>query len=79
MECSRTSIYRALSIFESDNPQTGEIMKKEGKFVIPEDYKRLSSEIVKLKKELAQERLRGMAALFVRYGACGCDIRPSLY
>lgn len=54
-------------------------MKKEGKSVIPEDYKRLSSEIVKLKKELAQERLRGMAALFVRYGACGCDIRPSLY
>lgn len=80
MRCSRTSIYRALSIFESDNPQIAEIMKKEGKSVIPEDYKRLLSEIAKLKKELAQERLRGdFYAEMVEFGkdVYGLDLKKA--
>ena len=33
-------------------------MKKQGKDVTPEDYKKLQEEIAILKKDLAQERLR---------------------
>lgn len=42
-------IYRALE---------AELMKKQGKDVTPEDYKKLLEELSSLKKALAEERLR---------------------
>lgn len=56
--CSRSTIYRALSIFEAVNPKLSETMKKQGQNVKPDDYKKLLEEIAKLKKNLAHERLR---------------------
>lgn len=55
---NRRSVYYALTIFEQENPQQAELMKKQGKDVTPEDYKKLQEEIAILKKDLAQERLR---------------------
>ena len=55
---SRSRVYRALTIFEVDNPQKAAMMKKQGKEVTEEDYKKLLGEIASLKKDLAQERLR---------------------
>ena len=55
---SRCSVYYALTTFEEENPQQAELMKKQGKDVTPEDYKKLQEEIAILKKDLAQERLR---------------------
>jgi hypothetical protein len=52
------SVYYALTTFEEENPQQAELMKKQGKDVTPEDYKKLQEEIAILKKDLAQERLR---------------------
>lgn len=53
-----TTIHYWISIFEAENPQMAEQMKKQGKEVTPEDYKNLLREIAELKKSLAQEKLR---------------------
>ena len=42
----------------NDNPLEAELMKKQGKDVTPEDYKKLLEELSSLKKALAEERLR---------------------
>lgn len=55
---TRSSIYRALSTFERENPKEAELMKKQAKDVTPEDYKKLQQEIALLKKDLSHERLR---------------------
>ena len=55
---SRSRIYKALTTFEQENPQQVELMKKRGKDVTPEDYKKLREEIAILKKDLTRERLR---------------------
>lgn len=55
---SRSRVYKALTTFEQENPQQAELMKKQGKDVTPDDYKKLQEEIAILKKDLAQERLR---------------------
>lgn len=55
---SRSRVYKALIIFEQENPQEAELMKKQGKDVTPDDYKKLQEKIAILKKDLAQERLR---------------------
>jgi len=55
---SRSSIYRIISTFERENPLEAELMKKQGKDVKPEDYKKLLEELSSLKKALAEERLR---------------------
>ena len=55
---SRSSIYRALATFEKENPEQAALMKKQGKDVTPEDYKKLQEEIATLKKDLTRERLR---------------------
>ena len=55
---SRSRVYKALTTFEQENPQQVELMKKRGKDVTPEDYKKLREEIAILKKDLTRERLR---------------------
>lgn len=52
------SVYNFLRIFEAENPQIAEEMKKQGKAVTPEDYAKLKKEIASLKKELSTEKLR---------------------
>lgn len=52
------TLYRWIRTFEAENPQMAEQMKKQGKEVTPEDYKKLLQEITELKKSLAQEKLR---------------------
>lgn len=52
------SVYNFLRIFEAENPQIAEEMKKQGKDVTPEDYAKLKKEIASLKKELSTEKLR---------------------
>lgn len=47
---SRGSVYYALTTFEEENPQQAELMKKQGKDVTPEDYKKLQEEIAILKR-----------------------------
>lgn len=58
LNLNRSRIYYALTTFEQENPQQAELMKKQGKDVTPEDYKKLQEQIAILKKDLAQERLR---------------------
>lgn len=55
---SRSSIFRIITTFEDENPQEAELMKKKGKDLTPEDYKKLLEELSSLKKALAEERLR---------------------
>ena len=55
---SRSRVYKALTTFEQENPQQVELMKKRGKDVTPEDYKKLREVIAILKKDLTRERLR---------------------
>ena len=38
---SRVTLWRILTKFERENPQAAELMKRQGKDVTPEDYKRL--------------------------------------
>ena len=57
---SRSSIYRIIATFERENPLEAELMKKQGKDVTPEDYKKLLEELSSLKKALAEERLRAV-------------------
>ena len=53
-----SSLYQWIRKFEAENPQMAEQMKKQGKEVTPEDYKKLLQEIAELKKNLAHEKLR---------------------
>lgn len=55
---ARTTIYQWIRTFEAENPQMSEQMKKQGKEITPDDYKKLLQEISDLKKSLAQEKLR---------------------
>lgn len=55
---SRSRVYKALTTFEQENPQQVELMKKGGKGVTPEDYKKLQEQIAILEKDLTRERLR---------------------
>ena len=57
-EMSRSNVYYIMSTFERENPLEAELMKKQGKDVTPEDYKKLLEELSLLKKALAEERLR---------------------
>lgn len=42
-----------MSTFELENPLDAELMKKQGKDVTPEDYKKLLKELSSLKEALA--------------------------
>ena len=55
---SPTTVWRLLRTFEAENPQLSEQMKKKGKDVSPEDYRKLLTEINSLKAELKKEKLR---------------------
>lgn len=55
---SPTTVWRLLRTFEAENPQLSEQMKKKGKDVSPEDYRKLLTEINNLKAELKKEKLR---------------------
>ena len=55
---SPTTVWRLLRTFEEENPQLSEQMKKKGKDVSPEDYRKLLREINNLKAELKKEKLR---------------------
>lgn len=52
------TIYRYLHTFEEENQKLVEQMKKQGPNIIPEDYKKLQEEVLRLKCELKRERLR---------------------
>ena len=52
------TIYRYLHTFEEENPKLVEQMKKQGPNIIPEDYKKLQEEVLRLKCELKREKLR---------------------
>jgi len=69
---SRGSVYRALAIFESQNPQEAELMKKQSKDIRPDDYQKLVNELSCLKEELAKERLR--ADFYEEMVAFGKDV-----
>lgn len=55
---SRWSVYNYLRIFEAENPQVAEQMKKRGTDITPEDYKKLQEENARLQSELKREKLR---------------------
>ena len=52
------TIYRYLHTFEEETPKLVEQMKKQGPNIIPEDYKKLQEEVLRLKCELKREKLR---------------------
>ena len=52
------TIYRYLHNFEEENPKLVEQMKKQGPNIIPEDYKKLQEEVLRLKCELKRAKLR---------------------
>ena len=52
------TIYRYLHTFEEENPKLVEQMKKQGPNIIPEDYKKLQEEVLRLKCELKRAKLR---------------------
>ena len=52
------SVWRKIRIFEAENPELAEKMKKQGKEITPQDYKDLVNEVAELKKQLKTERLR---------------------
>lgn len=77
---SRGSVYYILATFEKENPQQAALMKKQGNDVTPEDYKKLQEEIARLKKDLAQERLRAdFYEEMVEFGkdAYGIDLKKA--
>ena len=79
-EMSRSNIYYIMSTFERENPLEAELMKKQGKDVTPEDYKKLLKELSSLKKALAEERLRADFYLeMVAYGeeVYGIDLKKA--
>ena len=55
---SRNAVFVILRTFASENPQIAEEMKKSGKGVTPADYESLKQEVLKLKGQLAHEKLR---------------------
>lgn len=59
LSVSHRFVYRALTIFESENPEEAKFMKQQGKELSSEERNELLQEIAKLKKALSEERLRG--------------------
>ena len=55
---SKNALHSWIRTFEAENPQMCEQMKKQGKEITPDDYKKLVQENLELKKQLSQERLR---------------------
>lgn len=55
---SKSTVFRWIRNFEAENPQMCEQMKKQGKAVTPEDYKKILRENMELRKLLSQEKLR---------------------
>ena len=55
---ARSNVYRKIRTFETENPELAEKMSKNGKEIIPEDYKKMLQEMAELKKQLKAERLR---------------------
>ena len=55
---SKSTVFRWIRNFEMENPEMCEQMKKQGKAVTPEDYKKILRENLELKKQLSQEKLR---------------------
>ncbi len=55
---SKSTVFRWIRIFETENPQMCEQMKKQGSSVTPDDYKKILRENLELKKQLSQEKLR---------------------
>lgn len=58
MGIARSSIHYKIRNFEAENPELAEKMKKQGKEIMPEDYKKLLQEVAELKKQVKSERLR---------------------
>lgn len=56
--CSKATIYRILRTFEAETPQIVEQMKKRSEKILPEDYKALREELLKVKSELKKATLR---------------------
>lgn len=54
----RSSIYRILRTFAASNPEKALEMRKQGKDVVEDDYKRLQAENARLQGELKREKLR---------------------
>ena len=52
------TLHRWIRTFEDETPELSSLMRKNAKEITPSDYKSLQAEISKLKKELADERLR---------------------
>ena len=52
------TLHRWIRTFEHETPELSSLMRKNAKEITPSDYKSLQAEISKLKKELADERLR---------------------
>lgn len=55
---SPSTVWRIIRTFEAENPQLSEEMKKKGKDVSPEDFRKLLAEVNNLKAELKKEKLR---------------------
>lgn len=55
---SPSTVWRIIRTFEADPPQLSEEMKKKGKDVSPEDFRKLLAEVNNLKAELKKEKLR---------------------
>jgi transposase len=70
------TIYRYLHTFEEENPKLVEQMKKQGPNIIPEDYKKLQEEVLRLKCELKREKLR--ADFYEEMVAFGKDAKRQL-
>ena len=49
---SPSTVWRIIRTFEAENPQLSEEMKKKGKDVSPEDFRKLLAEVNNLKAEL---------------------------
>ena len=52
------TLHRWIRTFEHETPELSALIRKNGKEITPSDYKSLQAEISRLKKELADERLR---------------------
>lgn len=55
---SESTFYRIIRTFGAENPQLSEQMKKKTSDVLPDDYRKLLTEVNNLKAELKKEKLR---------------------
>lgn len=66
---SQTSVYRYIRNFEAENPILSEQMKKKGKDLTPDDYRKLQEENARLRSELKREKvLKDFYEEMVRFG-----------